>query len=69
MYLPRIKFSFCVLVLGRPQQLEDYSQPEDTPDFPSKIITYFILLALVEKLQDLWGSWLSTVLKYVFNAN
>jgi len=56
MYLPGVKFGFYVLVLGRPQQLEDHSQPEDTPDFAGKIITYFILLALMEKLQGLWGS-------------
>lgn len=40
MYLPRIKFGFCVLGLERPKQLEDHSQPENTPDFHSKIIIY-----------------------------
>lgn len=70
MYLPSIKFGFCVLVLGRTQQLEDHSQSEDTTHFPGKIISYFILLALVENLQGLWGSWLCTVLKeYVFNTS
>lgn len=69
MYLPRIKFDFCVLVLGRSKHLEDHSQPENTPDFHSKIITYFALLALVEKLQGLWGSWPSSVLKVLFNTS
>lgn len=70
MYLPRIKFGFCVLVSVKTQQLEDHSQSEDTARFPGKIISYFILLALVEKLRGLWGSWLCTVLKEnVFNTN
>lgn len=69
MYLPRIKFGFCVLLLGRPKQLEDHSQPEITPDFRSKTITYFVLLALVEKLQGLWGSWPFSVLKVLFNPD
>lgn len=52
----RIKFHFCALILGREKQLEDHNQPENTPDFPGKIIIYFILVTLVEKLQDLWDS-------------